>query len=300
MGYVALFTGQGSQFAGMGQELYEGSAAAKAVLDEADSVLPGLRSLCFEGPDEELVKTENTQPCVLAVDIAAYRAYGVEPTAAAGHSLGEYAALVAAGSLPLATALPLVRERARAMQHAVPEGKGGMVALLRMTREEAEAARAEVSSGVCDLANLNAPGQYVMSGEVAAMEELVERFGRRQARRLPVSVPFHSSLLREAAEDFGRRLDDVDFQAPAFPVVCNVDAEPLTEPDAIRSALRRQFAGSVLWQTSVEVLLERGDRDFVEFGPKATLCKMVEQIAKEREVEVATRAITNAGDLAGG
>ena len=284
----------------MGQELYEGSDAARAVIDEAESVLPGLRSLCFEGPDEELIKTENTQPCVLAVDVAAYRAHGVAPTAAAGHSLGEYAALVAAGSLPLALALPLVRERARAMQNAVPEGKGGMVALLRMTREEADAARAEVSSGVCDLANLNAPGQYVMSGDVAAMEELVERFGRRQARRLPVSVPFHSSLLAEAAEEFGRRLDDVDFKEPAFPIVCNVDAEPLRDPDSIRSALKRQFAGSVLWQTSIEHLLEAGNRTFVEFGPKATLCKMVEQIAKERGDEVTTRAITSAGDLAGG
>ena len=299
---VALFTGQGSQFPGMGKAFYGCSPAARAVLDEADHVLPGLLALCFEGPAEQLVLTENTQPCVLAVDLAAFAGWreagGPMPTAAAGHSLGEYAALVVAGALDLATALALVKARGKAMQEAVPPGVGGMVALLRMTLDEAKRAQAMVTRGICDLANWNAPGQYVMSGETAAMQELAERFGRRQAARLDVSVPFHSSMLRQAGERFATQLARAPLQEPAFPIVCNVDAEPVTTSAAVRDALVRQFAGSVLWQPSIERMIDEGHRVFVELGPKPVLRRMVEQIAQARGVEVTALAVCEPKDLA--
>jgi len=294
--FVALFTGQGSQFPGMGKRLYEASDAARAVFDEAESIQPGLESLCFEGPGEELVKTENTQPCVLVTDVAAYRAFGRTPIAAAGHSLGEYAALVASGSLDLATAVPLVKERGRAMQDAVPEGVGGMVALLKGDLDEARKVAAEVRSGVCDLANYNSPGQYVLSGEVAAMEEVVAKVGRR-ARPLPVSVPFHSSLLADAAVTFAKRLDGVAFADTKFPIITNVDAAAVTAAADIRDALQRQFASSVLWQQSIELLIRDGRRRFIEFGPKPTLTRMVSQIAKVLEVEVEVHAVCEPEDL---
>jgi len=295
--YVALFTGQGSQFAGMGRALASSSPEARAVFEEAEAVLPGILGLCFEGPEERLVLTENTQPCVLAVDIAAYRAFGREPAIAAGHSLGEYAALVAAESLEFATALRLVRKRARAMQEAVPAGRGGMVVLRKVGLEEARKLAAGIGSGVCDLANLNAPGQIVLSGEAAAMDEVVERLGPRKALRLPVSVPFHSSLLAEAGQAFARELDATEFADPAFPIVCNVDARPLSKAAEIREALKRQFAGSVLWQESIEVLCRDGFEDFVEFGPKPTLSRMATQIARALGVEIRSRAVCGPEDL---
>lgn len=294
--FVALFTGQGSQFAGMGKDLHDHSPAAREVLDRAEAALPGLLELCFEGPEDQLVLTENTQPCVLAVDVAAFTAAGRRPAVAAGHSLGEYAALVAAGSLELEDALPLVRTRARAMQEAVPAGTGGMVVLRKVGLDEAREIAASVESGVCDLANLNAPGQYVLSGEMAAMDELVEKLGRK-AMKLPVSVPFHSSLLREAGEQFAKELDAVDFEDPSFPIVCNVDAQMVRTAEEARDALRRQFAGSVLWQQSMELLLAEGHRRFVEFGPKPTLSRMIVQVARAADVEVEASAVTTSADL---
>ncbi|MAE77687.1 MAG: malonyl CoA-acyl carrier protein transacylase [Planctomycetes bacterium] len=286
--YVALFTGQGSQFVGMGSELYEASPAAREVMDEAEAALPGLKALCFEGPAEELTLTVNQQPTVLAVDVAVFRASGAAaPQAGAGHSLGEYAALVVAGSLDFATAVLLVRARAQSMQEAVPAGTGGMVVLLKGDLEEAKAAAAEATAGICDLANVNCPGQYVLSGETSAMQEILDRFGRR-ARLLPVSVPFHSTMLTDAGAEFAKVLDDTPFEDPAFPIVCNVDAIAVTTGAAARDALKRQFAGSVLWQQSIEHLLEQGYRRFREFGPKSTLERMVKAIAKERGDEVET------------
>lgn len=297
-GFAAVFTGQASQFPGMGKLLYESCHRAREVMDLAEEVLPGLRRLCFEGPARELVLTENTQPCVLAVDIAAFHALGRTPAIAAGHSLGEYAALVAAGSLSLETALPLVRDRARAMQEAVPAGTGGMVALLRSSLQEARSLAASAERGVCDLANLNSPDQFVLSGSIEAMEEVIEKTGARRARLLSVSVPFHSSLLREAGETFARRLDQVDIEDPRFPIVSNVDAEVVASADRIRDALERQFAGAVLWSRSIETMLDAGQRSFIEFGPRATLSRMVTQTAKAMEIDVKSEVVSTPEDLA--
>lgn len=295
-----LFTGQGSQFAGMGKDLAERYPVAAETFSEADEVLgEPLGKLCFEGPDEDLALTTNTQPATLAVGIAAFRALGQTPDLAAGHSLGEYAALTAAGTFAFADALRLVRERARRMQEAVPVGTGGMVVLRKMDRAEAEAVCAEVDQGVCEIANLNTPGQIVLSGHATAMDQVVEKLGRK-AMKLQVSVPFHCSLLRDASEGFAEVLRDVEMKDPAFPIYCNVDARPVTTAAEARDALERQFAGSVLWQTSVERMLQDdGVRHFVECGPKPTLVKMVTQIALGLGVDgVETQAATTADEVA--
>lgn len=295
-----LFTGQGSQFAGMGKALAEAFPAARAVFDEVDDVLgESISKLCFDGPDEQLAQTENTQPATLATSLAAFRAFGVTPDLAAGHSLGEYSALTAAGSFTLADAVRLVRERARRMQEAVPAGTGGMVALRKVDAEQARDIAARVTRGVCDVANYNAPGQVVLSGSAAAMDEVMEIVGPRGGVRLAVSVPFHSSLLRDAAGGFAAVLGAVPMQDPKWPVWCNVDACAVRTATAARNALERQFAGSVRWQESIERMIgEVGVRRFIEFGPKPTLTKMVGPIAAHVGVEgVVAEAVTVPGDI---
>jgi len=297
-----LFTGQGSQFTGMGKDLAERFDVAKATFAEADEALgESISELCFAGPDEKLALTENTQPATLTVAIAAYRALGdgAKPDLAAGHSLGEYAAHVAAGTFELGAAVKLVRERAKCMQNAVPVGTGGMVVLRKMPIEEVEALVAKVDAGVCEIANRNEPTQTVVSGAMAAMDQLVELAPRRMAMKLNVSVPFHCSLLKAAGEQFAKILDETEMKDPAFPIWCNVDARPVTTAAAARDALKRQFAGAVLWLPTVEAMLEQGVRHFVECGPKATLVNMVGRIAAARGVDdVETVAATTADEVA--
>jgi len=281
-----LFTGQGSQFVGMGSALAARYSVARDTFAEADEALgESISTLCFEGPEEQLGLTTNTQPATLAVSIAAYRALGATPDLAAGHSLGEYTALTAAGSFGFADALNLVRQRAEFMQDAVPVGDGGMVVLRKLSLDEARGLCDEIDAGICEIANLNAPGQIVLSGETAAMDQVVEKLGR-QALRLPVSVPFHSSMLKPAAGRFAEVLGGIEMHDPAFPIYCNVDAALVTDASAARDALERQFAGSVLWQTSIERMIQdAGIGRFVELGPKPTLSRMVPNIARGIEVD---------------
>ena len=301
------FPGQGSQAVGMGKALAEAIPAARAVFDEVDQALgEKLSAIIWDGPDAELTRTRNAQPALMAVGMAVVRALeaegiGIARRAAyvAGHSLGEYSALAAAGSLSLAETARLLRTRGEAMQEAVPEGEGAMAALLGLDLEPAVEIAAEAAGHeVCEVANDNAPGQVVVSGEVAALRQLIELAPPKTTLELPVSVPFHCSLLKDAAAGFAEVLQEVDMQDPAFPVWCNVDARPVTTAAAARDALRRQFAGSVQWQASIEGMLRDGVRRFVEFGPKAPLVKMVAQIASHLGVAgIATHAATNAGEI---
>jgi [acyl-carrier-protein] S-malonyltransferase len=296
-----LFTGQGSQFAGMGKDLAERFPIAKATFAEADAALgESISELCFQGPDDKLGLTENTQPATLAVAVAAFRALGRKPDLGAGHSLGEYAAHVAAGTLAFADAVRLVRDRARRMQSAVPIGTGGMVVLRKMGLDEVKQLVAKVDAGLCEIANVNEPEQIVVSGAIAAMDQVVALAPPRKALKLNVSVPFHCSLLKAAGEGFATVLDATTMRDPSFPVWCNVDAAPVTTAAAARGALQRQFAGAVLWQQTVEGMFAAGVRRFVECGPKATLVNMVKRIALAKGVEgVETIAATTAAEIEG-
>jgi [acyl-carrier-protein] S-malonyltransferase len=295
-----LFTGQGSQFAGMGKDLAERFPVARATFAEADQALgEPISRLCFNGPEDQLGLTENTQPATLTVAVAAFRALGHTPALAAGHSLGEYAAHVAAGTLQFGDAVKLVRERGKRMQSAVPVGTGGMVVMRKMGLDEVKALVAKVDAGRCEIANVNEPEQIVVSGAIAAMDQIVALAPPRKAMKLNVSVPFHCSLLQDAAAAFAKVLDQTAMQDPAFPVWCNVDARPVTTAAAARSALQRQFAGSVLWQQTIEGMFAAGVRHFIECGPKPTLVNMVKRIALAKGVDgVETVAATTADEIA--
>ncbi len=272
---AALFPGQGSQRVGMGQALYQASPAAREVLDRAEAALPGLLRLIFEGPEEELVLTENQQPALLAVGYAAYRAYleagGPPPGLAAGHSLGEWTAHVAAGTLELEEALGLVRLRGRCMQEAVPVGQGAMAAVLKLPLPEIQKAL-EGLEGV-EIANLNAPEQTVISGLKAKVEEAAERLKALRARVvfLPVSAPFHSSLMRPAQDCLRPALERARLNPPGFPVYSNVTAKPETDPERIRELLLEQITHPVRWVETLEDMAGRGVGLFLEFGPGEVL-----------------------------
>jgi [acyl-carrier-protein] S-malonyltransferase len=289
--FAFVFPGQGSQSVGM-LDAWGDHPAVRQTLEQASAALSeDVARLIHEGPKDQLDLTTNTQPVMLAAGIACYRAWladtGAAPVAVAGHSLGEYAALVAAGALTLAQALPLVRFRAQAMQEAVPVGVGAMAAILGLDAEAvragcAEAARA--SGETVEAVNFNDPRQTVIAGTKAGVEracEVLKASGAKRALPLPVSAPFHSSLMKPAAERLRERLADTPFAAPGIPVVNNVDVAVPTDPEAIRDALYRQAFSPVRWVETVPALRARGLVHIIECGPGKVLSGMVKRIDPE-------------------
>jgi len=286
-----LFPGQGSQAVGMGKELAERFREARAVFDEVDAALDQhLSRLIFEGPEAELTLTSNTQPALLAVSLAALKSLeaatgfdlGRDAAYVAGHSLGEYSALAAAGSLSLGDAARLLRLRGEAMQRAVPVGEGAMAAILGLDLEAVEAAASEGAEGeVCEVANDNGGGQVVISGHRAAVDRAMLAAKARGAKRcvlLPVSAPFHCALMRPAADAMAAALGKVAMAAPRVPIIANVIARPLVEPDEIRRRLVEQVAGTVRWRESLLYMGERGITRFIEVGPGKILSGLVKRV----------------------
>ncbi|WP_420410897.1 ACP S-malonyltransferase [Roseibium sp.] len=287
------FPGQGSQAVGMGKLLADTFPEAKAVFDEVDNALDQkLSDIMWNGPESDLTLTANAQPALMAVSLATMRvleAKGLDLKSSvsfvAGHSLGEYSALAAAGSLDVATAAKLLRVRGDAMQNAVPVGQGAMAALLGLDFDAAvEIANDAAQGEVCQAANDNAPGQVVVSGHVAAVERAVEIAKARDARRavlLPVSAPFHCSLMGPAADAMADALANADIKAPSVPLVANVLAAPISDPEDIRDRLIEQVTGTVRWRESISWLAGEGVTTFVEVGTGKVLTGMVKRITKE-------------------
>ena len=281
----------------MGKELAETYSVARQTFAEADEALGyKLSQLCFEGSEEKLRLTEITQPAILTVSVAAWRVLrekGVNPSFVAGHSLGEYSANVAAGTLGFSDAVRTVRNRGKYMQEAVPVGVGAMAAILGMDVEKVTAVCIDAAQGqVCEPANINSAEQIVISGQAAAVERATKLASERGAKRaimLPVSAPFHCSLMKPAQDKLSADLESLEFQKPALPIVCNVDAAVIEDGSRARDALVRQVTGAVKWDQSVRLLIEKGIQTFVEVGPGKVLCGLMRQIDR-------SKASLNVGD----
>jgi len=286
MKLAMVFPGQGSQSVGM-MQAYGDIAAVRAVLDEAaDELGQDLGKLMAEGPVEQLNQTVNTQPVMLTAGYAAYRAWialgGAEPALMAGHSLGEYTALVAAGVLSFRDSLPLVRFRAQAMQEAVPQGQGAMAAILGLDEDAVRAACAEAAQGeIVQAVNFNSPGQVVIAGHAAAVKRACDTAKARGAKRalpLPVSAPFHSALMQPAAARLQQYLQNIAFNAPRIPVINNVDVASYDDPARIKDALVRQACNPVRWVETIQAFAARGITHVAECGPGKVLAGMTRRI----------------------
>jgi [acyl-carrier-protein] S-malonyltransferase len=285
-----LFPGQGSQSVGMGKELAATYAVARHTFDEADGALGyKLSELCFEGPEDKLKLTEITQPAILTVSVAACRVLrekGISPAFVAGHSLGEYSAHVAAGTLSFADAVRTVRNRGQYMQEAVPVGEGAMAAILGLPSDQVQTICEEsAQNGVCSAANLNSPEQTVISGSKVAVERAAEAAKSRGAKKvvmLAVSAPFHCALMQPAQNRLAEDLHKLHFQPMQFPVVKNIDASPTSDPADARQALIHQVTGAVRWVDSMRKLLGLGAETFLEVGPGKVLCGLMRQIDRSQ------------------
>ncbi|TSJ62071.1 ACP S-malonyltransferase [Starkeya sp. 3C] len=294
MSSAYVFPGQGSQVVGMGKALAENFAAARAVFDEVDEALgEKLSSVMWDGPIERLTLTANTQPALMAASLAALRVLESEAgldlardaAFVAGHSLGEYSALAAAGSISIADTARLLRLRGTAMQAATPVGTGAMAAILGLDFDKVAAVAAEAAQGdVCDIANDNAPGQVVVSGNAAAVEracEIAKREGASRAILLTVSAPFHCSLIASAADAMRAALAGVEVRAPKVALVANVTAAPVSDPDTIRALLVKQVTSTVRWRESVAFMAEQGVTRLVEVGTGKVLSGLTKRIARQ-------------------
>jgi [acyl-carrier-protein] S-malonyltransferase len=290
MATAYIFPGQGSQYPGMGKNLVENFAVTRRIFEEADDALHfSISRLCFEGSVEELQLTENTQPAILAVSVAVLRTIESEgfptPAYVAGHSLGEYSALVAAGSLSLSQAIQIVRARGRYMQEAVPPGVGAMAAVMGAELKDIQAACVEAQQDqVCAPANINSPNQVVIAGNAEAVEragELLKNAGAKRVVKLNVSAPFHCALMLPAQERLAFDLESVSFQDLSIPLVTNVDALANRAADAARDAVVRQVSAPVRWLESMQLLIQQGVENFVEVGPGKVLSGLMRQISRE-------------------
>ncbi len=293
MGKIAfLFAGQGSQAPGMGRELAENYECAAKVFDEASSALGfDIKDMIFNGDKETLMITENTQPTIVTMSVAALRVLeekGIKPDVVAGLSLGEYTAHVASGSLEFSDAVNLVRKRGKYMQEEVPIGKGAMAAILGLSADEVREAAAKASElGICTGANFNCPGQIVVSGEVKAVEkccEIAKEMGAKRALMLDVSAPFHCSLLTGAGEKLANEMENVTVNDMNIPIITNVTAEYIQSKDEIKGLLKEQVSKSVLWEDSIRRMIADGIDTFVEIGPGKALSGFMKKIDKTMRV----------------
>lgn len=293
-----LFPGQGSQVIGMGKEFYERFSIAREIFARADEILGfKLSRLCFEGPEEELKLTQNTQPALLVVSTIAYRLLGKKPTLAAGHSLGEYSALVAADALDFGQALRLVHKRGKYMQEAVPVGVGAMAAVLGADFNSVEEAIASMREGVVDLANWNSQEQIVIAGEEKAVKKALDIIDPPRFVILPVSAPFHSRLMKIAEERLSVDLDQAEFKDPKFPIVANVDARIIVKGAEAREALKRQVSRPVLWYQSMELMAREKMDVFLELGSGKVLSRLAKRISRSWSFSPTILNIENSADL---